>query len=976
MGPREPARQVVFIRKTNDGNVQRLVRERYLRSDLPCGSPQCRVCPPAPGHKLHSQPNIGVSTQFPQAHYTVPTLEVVMNQMAFLEHPDVKNILIMSTVAEEVERLNFPIFERLKALHTNPSKHVFCFANEYHKECFVERIAKETKEERDQRAVCVAAKWHGDHLSQQHAAKSSTPVAVVLASSPKELSLAASVGAPAVLIYDYVVSLKASEPLVDLLAKPPSTDEEKDSIFYYPPHLKLSVIQSGLKSGTYYQGKFHASRENYLEAQVSVEGRDQFVLIQGHAHLNRAVNDDIVAIEIFPEDKWSAPSNLVIEEAADTEVPEGEEEDEVEEDKSAKKLQDEMEKKLRQEVAKKDRQPTGRVVGIIKRNWRTYCGVLRPKISKTSTRYVFVPADRRIPLVRVETQQGEALQGQRIVVALDQWPRSSKIPIGHYVKKLGGVGEKAAENEVLLLEHDIQHDRFSDAVLACLPVMPWVLTDEEVRRRADLRHLDICSVDPPGCTDIDDALHYRPLPNGNFEIGVHIADVTHFVRPSTAMDREAASRATTVYLVDQRIDMLPNLLSSNLCSLRGGEDRLAFSCIWEMTSDARIVAVQFMKSAIRSRAALTYAEAQMRIDDKNLQDPVTLGLRGLNRLAKIMRTRRKDNGALFLASPEVRFNIDSETHDPIDVQTKELKETNFMVEEFMLLANISVAEKIYKEFPEYAMLRRHPAPPLSNYEPIVKAAESKHLALQATSGKALSDSLERAYLPGQPYFNTMLRILTTRCMMQAVYFCSGSLESFQEFQHYGLATPIYTHFTSPIRRYADVIVHRFLAAAIHQDATYPQLLDKGVMNKLCQNINYRHRMAQYAGRASVALHTQLFFRNRLVDEEAYVLFIRKNAVQVLVPKYGMEGTVMLTDKSGNVQFRYNAEGPSVTIGNVTLRTFDRVIVQISVDQSSLQHHRLVTKLVEPMIPGFSVPPSDQPAPEGVPANKIQKTREV
>lgn len=141
----------------------------------------------------------------------------------------------------------------------------------------------------------------------------------------------------------------------------------------------------------------------------------------------------------------------------------------------------------------------------------------------------------------------------------------------------------------------------------------------------------------------------------------------------------------------------------------------------------------------------------------------------------------------------------------------------------------------------------------------------------------------------------MLRILTTRCMMQAVYFCSGTVE-YRDFQHYGLATPIYTHFTSPIRRYADVMVHRFLAAAVSQDVTYPELLDQKLMEKVCQNINYRHRMAQYAGRASVALHTQLFFRNRRVDEEAYVLFVRKNALQVLIPKYGLEGTIMLSRK--------------------------------------------------------------------------------
>ncbi|OQV16180.1 Exosome complex exonuclease RRP44 [Hypsibius exemplaris] len=960
MACRDPARQLISIRRTNDGNVQRVVRERYLRNDIACGSAACRVCPPSANVRLQAKPNEGLCGKFPANHYIAPNAEVVVNQIALLEHPEIKNILIFSTVADEVEQLSLPAFERLKTLCANTTKNISCFANEFHRDTFVERNPKESKESRNLRSLVVASKWYVEHL--KHAQPS--PAVLILTNTDKDLAL---IDAPAMTVFDYVGALKTSEPLLDVLAKPSTLEDLKTSTFHYPPHLKPSVIQAGLKSAKYFQGKFHASRENYLEATVSVEGLDKSVLIQGHVSLNRAVNEDIVAIEIFPEDKWSAPSNLVLEEEPDVDAASGEASEENEENEKSRQLKDDMEKKMQQKVAKKDKQPTGKVVGIIKRNWRTYCGVLRPKTSKTSTRYVFVPADRKIPLVRVETQQGDLLQGKRIVVAIDEWPRSSKLPIGHYVKRLGEVGDKNAENEVLLLEHDVQHDKFSDAVLACLPTMPWILTDEEVKKRTDFRHLAICSVDPPGCTDIDDALHYRVLPNGNIEVGVHIADVTHFVRPGNAMDQEAASRGTTVYLVDQRIDMLPGLLSGNLCSLRGGEERLAMSSVWEMTQTAEILNVTFSKSVIRSRAALTYGEAQMRIDDASLTDEVTVGLRGLNRLAKILRARRKLNGALFLASPEVRFNIDSETHDPIDVQTKELKETNFMVEEFMLLANISVAEKIHKEFPEYALLRRHPAPPLSSYDPVLKAAQSKHLDLTAKDGKSLSDSLEKAYIPGQPYFNTMLRILTTRCMMQAVYFCSGTVE-YHDYQHYGLATPIYTHFTSPIRRYADVMVHRFLAAAISKDVTYPELLDRKVMDKVCQNINYRHRMAQYAGRASVSLHTQLFFRNRKVDEEAYVLFVRKNALQVLIPKYGLEGTIMLSAKNDktDIGFKFDQEDQSQTAGSVTFRTFDRLVVQISVDQSSLQHHRLVVNVVEPIIPGFSVTPSTETAPVGAP----------
>uniref|UniRef100_A0A8D0AJD1 Protein DIS3 homolog n=1 Tax=Sander lucioperca TaxID=283035 RepID=A0A8D0AJD1_SANLU len=610
--------------------------------------------------------------------------------------------------------------------------------------------------------------------------------------------------------------------------------------------------------------------------------------------------------------------------------------------------------------------PTGKVVGIIKRNWRPFCGMLNISQIKESTRHLFTPADRRIPRIRIETRQASTLAGQRIMVAIDGWPKHSRYPNGHFVRSLGNAGEKDTEQEVLLLEHDVPHQDFSQAVLSFLPKMPWTITPEDMARREDLRNLTVCSVDPPGCTDIDDALHCRELNNGNLEVGVHIADVSHFIRPGNAMDREAANRGTTVYLCGKRIDMVPELLSSNLCSLRSNVERLAFSCIWEMNHEAEILKTRFTKSVINSKASLTYAEAQMRIDDTTKNDDITKSLRGLNKLAKILKRQRIQKGALTLSSLEVRFHIDSETHDPIDLQTKELMETNSMVEEFMLLANISVAQKIYDEFPDCAMLRKHPAPPPSNYDILLKAAKSKGVEIHTDTAKALADSLDVARVDGFPYFNTLLRILATRCMMQAVYFCSG-MDS--DFHHYGLASPIYTHFTSPIRRYADIIVHRLLAVAIAADSTYPDLMDKQKQSALANNLNYRHKMSQYAQRASVAFHTQLFFKSRgILNEEGFVLFVRKNAIIVLIPKFGLEGTVFFDakDKAGP-KLVFDEEGPTLNVEQHTFRIFDKVKVTISLDASNIQHQKIRMSLIDPVIPGVSVP-----APEVEPQAKKPK----
>jgi exosome complex exonuclease DIS3/RRP44 len=807
-------------------------------------------------------------------------------------------------------------------------------------------------------------KWYNSHLKKNMKAKC-LPEAVLITNDRANREKARAEGMKAYTVYEYVRSLTEHPSLLDSLARNGvETDEGEKAVkerLIFPEHLPLSTIQTGLKSGRYLQGVFQGSRENYLEGFVRVESSEGFIFVHGLSHLNRAIHGDIVAIEMLPESDWSAPSGMV------TKVAESVQEAEVEEDANDGADSNSTGGKDGtggKEESKDHRkvQPTCRVVGIIKRNWRTYCGTLLPlsHSSMGSTRrHTFIPADRSVPRVRLETRQADTLVGKRILINIDSWPRTSRFPRGHFVRVLGEIGDKETETEVLLLEHDVPHQSFSSSVLADLPQMPWQITSDDLQSRRDLRHIDICSVDPPGCTDIDDALHCRELENGRYEVGVHIADVSHFIRHGSSLDKEAENRGTTVYLTDKRIDMVPDLLSSNLCSLRGGEERFAFSVVWQMTATAEIISAQFFKSVIRSRAALTYAEAQMRIDDPNLSDDVTQSLRHLNGLAKILKKKRINNGALTLASPEVRFEVDSETHDPVDLQMKELKETNSLVEEFMLLANISVAKRIYEEFPHCALLRRHPSPPLSNYDILIKAGACKEVEIAVESAKALATSLDKAVLQDQPYFNTMLRIMATRCMMQALYFCSGVIPV-EDFHHYGLATPIYTHFTSPIRRYSDLVVHRLLAVAIQADTTYADLLNKETAQRLCNHLNQRHKNAQYAARASINLHTHLFFKKRDAVEEAFVLFVKKNAIQVLIPKFGLESTIFFDDVkilngdggTRRLNVLFSETDPSLTVEGVTFCLFDKLQVGISVERSNIQHSKLRLRLVSPSVPGM------------------------
>ncbi|XP_053792692.1 exosome complex exonuclease RRP44 [Vidua chalybeata] len=932
-----------FVKRTRAGAVVKVVREHYLRDDIACGAAACRLCPPAaPGNGsapgLEARPSGPASSLCPGPHFLLPDTNLLLHQIDILEDPVIKNVIVLQTVLQEVRNRSAPVYKRIRDVIQNPEKHFYSFTNEHHRETYIEQKRGETSNDRNDRAIRVAVKWYNEHLKKIEDEEKIQVIFLTNDRINKEKAL--EEGITAYTCEEYIKSLTANPELVDRLAC--VSDEGKEiegGKIIFPEHIPLSKLQQGVKSGIYLQGTYRANRENYLEATVWVHGdaeENKEIIVQGLKHLNRAIHEDIVAVELLAKDEWVAPSSVVLQD-------DGQNEENIENE-------EEKENILKTSINKDMLRPTGRVVGIIKRNWRPYCGMLSKSQIKEARRHLFTPADRRIPRIRIETRQADTLEGQRIIVAIDGWPRNSRYPNGHFVKNLGSAGDKETETEVLLLEHDVPHQAFSQAVLSFLPKMPWSITEEDMKHREDLRHLSVCSVDPPGCTDIDDALHCREIGNGTLEVGVHIADVSHFIRPGNALDEESVKRGTTVYLCEKRIDMVPELLSSNLCSLRSNVDRLAFSCIWEMNHKAEILKTRFTKSIINSKASLTYAEAQMRIDSATMNDDITTSLRRLNKLAKILKKKRIDNGALTLASPEVRFHMDSETHDPIDLQTKELKETNSMVEEFMLLANISVAQKIYDEFPEFALLRKHPAPPPSNYDILVKAAKSKNLEIKTDSAKALAESLDKAESPTFPYLNTLLRILTTRCMMQAVYFCSGMDN---DFHHYGLASPIYTHFTSPIRRYADIIVHRLLAVAIGADSTYPELTDKHKLAEMCKNLNYRHKMAQYAQRASVAFHTQLFFKTKgVVNEDAYILFVRKNAIVVLIPKYGLEGTVFFEEKDKPTpKLEYNSEVPSLTVENTTLCVFDKVKVNIMLDDSNIQHQKMRMVLVEPKILG-------------------------
>ncbi|KAL8696822.1 MAG: hypothetical protein Q9201_007460 [Fulgogasparrea decipioides] len=951
----------VFVRSTKSGKVQKITRELYLRQDIPCSSRLCISClknapQDASGNVspfVLSEKPAGTKT-FPAGHYLVPDTNALLNGMDLFEQSSgFYDVIILQTVLEELRNRSLPLYNRLIGLTKSEDKRFYVFFNEFRLETYVVREKGETINDRNDRAVRTAVQWYGRHL--ENAPRSSErakgcPTIVMLSDDRDNLRRAKAANLSACSLKDYVSGLEDATRLLDMISASQRGQESRASAAeqLYPEYFSMSKMMTGIRAGTLHQGSFNVSPYNYLEGSVRVPTFDKSLLILGRENSNRAVQDDIVVVEILPKAQWKTPSTKIIEEEAlnknenaDTDEAEGES---VVTEQERRALQEEV-KRVHGNNIEGRPQPTARVVGIIKRNWRQYVGHVdsssssKVKQSRRQQTVFLIPMDKRVPKIRLRTRQVDELIGKRVLVTIDSWDQDSRYPVGHFVRSLGGLETKEAETEALLLEYDVQYRPFPKGVLDCLPReghdwrVPSDMSDRRWIGRKDLRDKLICSIDPVGCQDIDDALHARSLPNGNFEIGVHIADVSYFVKPNNAMDTEASMRGTTVYLVDKRIDMLPMLLGTDLCSLKPHVERYAFSTLWEITADAEVVSSSFTKSVIRSREAFSYEQAQLRIDDRAQTDELTQGMRTLLMISKKLRQKRMDAGALNLASPEVRVQTESETSDPVDVKTKELLDTNSLVEEFMLLANISVAGKIYHSFPQTALLRRHAPPPRTNFEELTNQLKVKRdMELRTESSKALADSLDRCVDRKEPFFNTLIRILATRCMMSAEYFCSGT-QSYPEFRHYGLASEIYTHFTSPIRRYADLVAHRQLAAAIGYEELDVSLHSKGKLEGVCKNINVRHRNAQMAGRASIEYYVGQALKGQVIDEEGFVMKVFSNGFVVFVPRFGIEGVIRLGDlATPEPEIAFNAEEYVLEVSgsiNVRIELYQKVVVRIS-----------------------------------------------
>lgn len=503
-------------------------------------------------------------------------------------------------------------------------------------------------------------------------------------------------------------------------------------------------------------------------------------------------------------------------------------------------------------AARRGKEPEARVIEIIEANDQNFIGTLKidRNVATVVTDSKYLAADIIIPKNKLRGGK----DGDKVIAAITYWKDDEMNPRGEIVDVLGKKGENTAEMHAILAEYGLPY-KYPAAVETAAEKIDAGITPEEISRREDFRDVTTFTIDPRDAKDFDDALSIRQLKNGNWEVGVHIADVTHYVRPGSLIDREAKQRATSVYLVDRTIPMLPERLSNGICSLRPNEEKLTYSAIFELDKNANVINSRIGRTVIKSNRRFTYEEAQEIIE--NQKGDYNRELQVLNEMAKKLRHRRYEAGALEFDRAEVRFEIDKDGH-PISVYFKESKDANKLIEEFMLLANQTVAESIGKvnrgKKAKSFVYRVHDNPDPEKIGNLSLIANRFGYRIP-TDGKAkeVNKSLNRLLrdVKGKGEEN-MLSILAIRSMAKAVY-------TTENIGHYGLAMDYYTHFTSPIRRYPDMMVHRLLA----RYAEGGRSVEVNKLEDECQHSSDMEQLASNAERSSIRYKQVEFMRDRL-----------------------------------------------------------------------------------------------------------------
>ena len=589
----------------------------------------------------------------------------------------------------------------------------------------------------------------------------------------------------------------------------------------------------------------------------------------------------------------------------------------------------------------RDGRMEGEVTRILSRNRKPYVG-----IAEVGAHQIFVRADsRRMPMDIYLSKRNypDVRDGEKVVVRIVDWQPGSKSPVGELVERLGLAGNNDTEMHAILAEYELPY-RFEPEVEEAAAAIDARITAGEIASRRDFRDTTTFTVDPADAKDFDDALSVRKVRDGVWEVGVHIADVTHYVRPHSIIDDEAVERGTSVYLVDRTVPMLPERLSNELCSLRPNETSLCFSAVFTLNEQLEILDEWFGRTVIHSDRRFTYAEAQEVIETG--KGDFAEEILTLNRLAQELRRQRFRNGAISFDREEVKFRLD-ENGKPLGVYFKEQKESNQMIEEFMLLANRRVAEfcshrrnEKGRAVPRTMVYRVHDAPSEEKLDRFRQFILRFGHVFKATKGRAVAREMNKlfAQIKGSTEENAV-STMAGRAMAKAYY-------STDNIGHYGLAFPCYTHFTSPIRRYPDMMVHRLLAHYLAGGKS----VDKAEIDTLCEHASDREIVAAEAERASIKYKMVEFMKEHIGEEfEGHISGLTEWGVYVELDETHIEGMSFLRDVEGDYytfdETAYEIVGRStgrrLTLGDA---------VRIRVKRADLQKRQLDFELLLPDTP--------------------------
>ncbi|MDR0815655.1 MAG: ribonuclease R [Bacteroidales bacterium] len=495
---------------------------------------------------------------------------------------------------------------------------------------------------------------------------------------------------------------------------------------------------------------------------------------------------------------------------------------------------------------KKNAKLEGQVVEVIERSRSSFVGTIG--IAESFAFMIpdsrFMPYDLFIP----KGKEGGATDGQKVIARIVEWPHRAKNPIGEVLQVLGDPGQNETEMHAILAEYELPY-KFEQKVEDAAADISTEITDEEIRKRRDFRGVPTFTVDPEDAKDYDDALSISKLSNGNWEIGVHIADVTYYVHPGSVLDKEAVNRGTSIYLVDRVVPMLPEKLSNNLCSLRPNEDKLCFSAVFEMDNESHVLKQWFGRTIICSTNRLSYEEAQTVIDTGN--GKMSSEILNLHGLAQTLRTERFKKGSISFDRPEPKFELDKDGK-PLGVYFSQNTTSHQLIEEFMLLANRRVAEYItgilQVESPvrvgtgKIGVYRVHDKPQMEKLESFAGFIKRFGYSIKTGSEHSIAISLNNllAKVKGTKE-STMIETLALRSMSKATY-------STDNIGHYGLGFRYYTHFTSPIRRYPDMMIHRLLLYYLEGAGDKPV---KDALEAMCKQASAMEKRAVDAERTSI-----------------------------------------------------------------------------------------------------------------------------